>query len=149
MKGYPSIIHRGEERQDDSGFTLVEILIAIVLVGILSAVVVVGISSLTDKGSKSACTASLDAAKAGTIVYYASNNNTYPLTLKAMTDPNVGPPASPAALTLPSGVTVNAADVVAPAAHPALANMQATSGSWWLDMTAGAAGAAPTFVCTP
>ncbi len=35
---------------DDKGFTLVEILIAIVLVGILSAVAVVGISNLVSKG---------------------------------------------------------------------------------------------------
>ena len=36
--------------QDDKGFTLIEILIAIVLVGILSAVAVVGISNLVSKG---------------------------------------------------------------------------------------------------
>ena len=51
--------------QDDKGFTLIEILIAIVLVGILSAVAVVGISNLVSKGSTSACAASADAAKAG------------------------------------------------------------------------------------
>ena len=39
--------------QEDKGFTLIEILIAIVLVGILSAVAVVGISSLVSKGSAS------------------------------------------------------------------------------------------------
>jgi len=43
--------------QDDKGFTLIEILIAIVLVGILSAVAVVGISNLVSKGGSSACTA--------------------------------------------------------------------------------------------
>ena len=57
----------------DAGFTLVEILIAIVLVGILSAVVVVGVGSLTEQGEASACTASLDAAKAGAVVYFAQN----------------------------------------------------------------------------
>ena len=50
--------------KDDKGFTLIEILIAIVLVGILSAVAVVGISNLVSKGTASACTASNDAAKA-------------------------------------------------------------------------------------
>ncbi|MEZ5249414.1 MAG: type II secretion system protein [Ilumatobacteraceae bacterium] len=58
----------------DRGFTLVEILIAIVLVGILSAVVVVGIGNLTDKGTDAAA-ASLDAAKSATVVYYGSNSN--------------------------------------------------------------------------
>ena len=53
-------------RRDDRGFTLVEILIAIVLVGILSAVVVVGIGNLTSQGSSSACKASADASRAAT-----------------------------------------------------------------------------------
>ena len=55
----------------DQGFTLMEIVIAIALVGILSAVAVVGIGSLTSKGSKSACTSSLDAAKAASVVHFA------------------------------------------------------------------------------
>ena len=57
------------ETVEDRGFTLIEILIAIVLVGILSAVAVVGISNLVSKGSKSACGASADAAKAASQVY--------------------------------------------------------------------------------
>ncbi len=40
--------------QDEKGFTLIEILIAIVLVGILSAVAVVGISNLVSRGGTSA-----------------------------------------------------------------------------------------------
>ena len=57
--------------REDKGFTLIEILIAIVLVGILSAVAVVGISNLVSKGTASACTASKDAAKAASAVYFA------------------------------------------------------------------------------
>ncbi|MFM2077259.1 MAG: hypothetical protein RJA49_1149 [Actinomycetota bacterium] len=83
----------------DEGFTLIEILIAIVVVGILSAVAVVGISSLTSKGNNSACTASADAAKAATVVYYASNNK-YPITLDLLTTGAAAP------LVLPTGVTV-------------------------------------------
>ena len=79
-------LENGTREASDAGFTLVEILIAIVLVGILSAVVIIGISSLTSEGSKSACAASADAAKAGSIIYYASHNNTYPKTLTDMTD---------------------------------------------------------------
>ena len=131
-------------RRGDDGFTLIEILIAIVLVGILSAVVVVGISNLTSKGSKSACSASLDAAKAGSVVYFTSNG-AYPTTLTQMTTAAAGVPAP---LTLPTGVAINAAAVGAP--YPAAANMQASSGtSWYLTMTAGVNGAAPTFVCQP
>lgn len=116
-------------RRTDRGFTLVEILIAIVLVGILSAVVVVGVGSLTDKGSDSACTASLDAAKAASVVHFATNA-AYPATLTDMTT------SSPAELTLPSGVTIDASGLVA-------------SGSGWtLTMTPSAGGNAPTYACS-
>ncbi|MCU1392486.1 MAG: hypothetical protein JWM34_914 [Ilumatobacteraceae bacterium] len=114
----------------DRGFTLVEILIAIVLVGILSAVVVVGIGNLTSQGSASACTASLDASKAGTVVYYAAHGNAYPTDFTQLTDGT----NSPAALTLPSGATVNGLTV--------------KQGTWTLTMTPSTGGAAPTFACS-
>jgi type IV pilus assembly protein PilA len=128
--------------QEDKGFTLIEILIAIVLVGILSAVAVVGISSLVSKGSASACGASLDAAKAGSAVYFAENS-TYPATLTLLADGTY--------LTLPSGVTVNGAAVVAAAPHPAAAAGMQTAGSasWRLTMLSGGTSTtAPTFGCT-
>jgi prepilin-type N-terminal cleavage/methylation domain-containing protein len=135
-----------QQHGGDKGFTLVEILIAIVLVGILSAVVVVGIGNLTSKGSSTACSASLDAAKSGSVVYYTTTN-AYPATLLAMTVATVAPNVAPAALTLPSGVVVNAAAITGPPA--VAAGMQASSGTnWYLTMTAGVAGAAPTFLCT-
>jgi prepilin-type N-terminal cleavage/methylation domain-containing protein len=135
--------NRGD-RAEDKGFTLVEILIAIVLVGILSAVVVVGISNLTSSGSKSACSASADAARASTVVYYASHSNAYPANY---TDLTTGTALVPAALTLPSGVAINTVAATAPAAGIGL---QITSGSsWQMTMTPSALGAAPTFVCTP
>ena len=128
----PTIPHpTGRTRhQRDEGFTLVEILISIVLVGILSAVVVVGIGNLTSKGTTSACAASLDAAKAGSIVYYSTNANTYPTTFLQMTG------ASPATLTLPTGVLLSGKDLIA------------SGNGWTLTMTAGATGNPPTFVCT-
>jgi len=105
----------------------VEILIAIVLVGILSAVVVVGVSNLTSKGGDAACAASLDAAKAGSQVYLASNGS-YPTTFTQMTSG-----ASPA-LTVPSGVTANA-------------NGAAMTGSGWTLTLWAAGSAAPVFTC--
>ena len=126
----------------DKGFTLVEILIAIVLIGILSAVAVVGISSLVSKGSTSACNATLDSSKAASAVYFASNNNAYPTTFNLLTTDVaavVGPPAVaaiPAALTLPSGVTV------------ATATTLKSGTSWTLTMTPGVGTAAPTFACS-
>ena len=109
----------------DNGFTLIEILIAIVLVGILSAVAAVGISNLVNRGSKSACSASLDASRAASNVYYASYN-TYPVNFPALTTATgSGATAIAAALTLPTGVTA-----------PALVATPA-GGGWTLTMTAG------------
>jgi len=120
----------------DGGFTLVEIVIAIVLVGILSAVVVVGVGNLTSKGTEAACAASLDASKAGSVVHYSSNNSAWPATILAMTG------GVPPSLSLPSGVTLNTS-VVGPSA---IGNV-ATGSGWTLTMTPSVAGAQPTFVC--
>jgi len=116
------------ESRRDRGFTLVEILIAIVLVGILSAVVVVGVSNLTDKGSSSACKASLDASKAATVVYYA-NKASYPTTFNDML--TLDPPA----LSLPTDVT-----------QPTPLSVKGSG--WTLTMTAGTGNAQPTFACS-
>ncbi len=123
----------------DKGFTLVEILIAIVLIGILSAVAVVGISSLVSKGSTSACNATLDSSKAASAVYFASNNNAYPINFTQLTTATgTGATAIPAALTLPSGVAIGATPFTT-----------MTSGtSWTLTMTPGSGTTAPTFACT-
>ena len=117
-----------------------EILIAIVLVGILSAVAVVGISNLVSKGSTSACNASLDAAKAGSQVYFAEKA-TYPATLALVADGVY--------MTLPTSVTVNTAAVTAASPRPAAAvGMQASGAGWYLTMTTpGTATAAPVFAC--
>ena len=135
VNGYSSIKGHGHDRRGDSGFTLVEILIAIVLVGILSAVVVVGISSLTDKGAKSACAASLDAAKAGTVVYFATQGD-YPVTMVELTSATPAPNAAPAALEAPTGAVV--------------AGQTITNGaSWTLTMTSTSNLIKPDFACTP
>jgi prepilin-type N-terminal cleavage/methylation domain-containing protein len=137
---------QGAGEQDDKGFTLIEILIAIVLVGILSAVAVVGISNLVSKGSNSACGATKDSASAGSAVYFAANG-VYPadfLDLTKATAAQTGPPAVPAgsaAMTLPTGVTPN---------PPVAGTLVLKNGtSWTLTMTAGSVAApAPTFQCT-
>ena len=113
----------------DEGFTLVEILIAIVVVGILSAVVVVGISSLTSKGNTTACTASKDAAVAAATVHYA-NTGSYPSKLSDMTG------ATPPELSLPSNVTV------------ATGGLATTGATWTLTISGGGSTTAPTFVCS-
>jgi prepilin-type N-terminal cleavage/methylation domain-containing protein len=119
--------------RSDKGFTLVEILIAIVVVGILAAVVVVGISSLTSKGNATACTASRDAAVSGATVYF-TNEGKYPAHLYDLTQPMTGGVA--AALTLPSNVNVaSGADVT-------------TGATWTLTMTPKGDTTPPVFVCS-
>ena len=112
--------------RDDEGFTLVEILIAIVLVGILSTVAVVGISSLTSKGSKSACTASHDASKAAATVYYA-DQSAYPTTFTDMTSID--------ALTLPTDAKVSEDGLT-------------VTGSGWTLVMSGKGDTMPTFTCS-
>jgi prepilin-type N-terminal cleavage/methylation domain-containing protein len=73
-----------KEDRRESGFTLIELLIAVVVVGILAAVVIVGIGGLNGSAKKSACTASLDAAKAAVAVHYSNTDGTYPTTFDAM-----------------------------------------------------------------
>jgi prepilin-type N-terminal cleavage/methylation domain-containing protein len=82
----------------DRGFTLVEILVAIVLVGVLSAVVVVGVGGVTSKGTTSACQASADAARAAVPVHLTQTAS-YPATLEEM--------VASGALVLPPGVAVD------------------------------------------
>jgi prepilin-type N-terminal cleavage/methylation domain-containing protein len=98
MNDSSSIQGQIDGEKDNKGFTLIEILIAIVLVGILSAVAVVGISNLVSKGGTSACNATKDSATAASAVYFASTGG-YPATFTLMTG------TTPPTLNLPSGVT--------------------------------------------
>lgn len=118
----------GQVLARDRGFTLIEILIAIVLVGILSAVVVVGVGALTGSGSAASCTASMDAVRTATEVHYA-NARAYPTTFTDMTG------ATPAELSLSSGVSVDGS------------GLAVTGEGWTLTMTPGTAGARPTYTC--
>lgn len=122
---------------DDSGFTLVEILVAIVMVGVLSAVAVVGVSSLTSSGSAAACETSLDSAKAATVVYFASNANTYPVDFNELTgtDPETGlVTGTDPTLVLPSEALISED------------GLAAATATWTLTMTAEEQ-AKPTFSC--
>ena len=97
-------MHRRRVR--DHGFTLIEILVAIVVVGILAAVVVLGVSALTGPSGSAACTGSRDAAAAGAVAHY-TNRGTFPATFTDMTSTN------PPELSLPASATVDATGTIA------------------------------------
>jgi type IV pilus assembly protein PilA len=113
-------------KRRDEGFTLVEILIAIVVVGVLAAVAIVGINSLTETGSDSACTASADAATAASAAYFAANGNSWPTGIEQMVD---------------GGQFVAPSD----ATFPTSASMKV--GGWTLTLSPQA-GVGPKFVCS-
>ena len=116
-------------RPDDRGFTLVEVVIAIVLVGILSAVVVVGVGNLTTRGTTAACTTSADAARAAATTHLGTTG-TYPTTFTQMTS------ATPPALTLPTGATIDSTGRVI------------NVGSWNMVLVPGTGTQAPRFLCS-
>jgi prepilin-type N-terminal cleavage/methylation domain-containing protein len=122
----------------DRGFTLVEILVAVVVVGILASVAVIGVQSLQRNGSLAACESSLDAAKAASVAYYADSSVaaatlTYPTTIDELND------ADPAFLELPAA-----------AASPAATDTSFHSAEGWtLEMTTvGTASTPPVFSCS-
>jgi prepilin-type N-terminal cleavage/methylation domain-containing protein len=139
MFGNTSLTDQPDHQRSDSGFTLIEILIAIVLIGILSAVAVVGISNLVSKGSKSACSATRDGATSASHVFFASNGR-YPINFTELTAPLAATPSVPAPLSLPASVTVGGTPFTT----------LASGASWTLTMTTiGSATAPPVFsVCT-
>ncbi len=114
-------------RVTDRGFTLVEVVIAIVLVGILSAVVVIGVGNLTTRGSGAACAASADAARVAATTRLATTG-TAPTTFTDLT--------SDGTLQLPTGTTIDPN------------GRRLVTSSWELVLTPGAAGTPPTFTCT-
>jgi len=116
------------DNRREHGFTLIELLVAIVVVGILTAVAIVGIGGLTNKGSSSACSTSLDAARAAGAVFYA-NTGAYPTTFTQMTG------STPADLVLQGGVT-------------ATATTMNNGTNWSVDIQGGGGSAPNTFIKT-
>lgn len=115
-------------RAVEHGFTLIEVLIAVVLVGILAAVAVVAVGQLTDKAAAATCEQSADASRVATTSYYADHLR-YPETFTELSAATNGVGG---ALVVPAGVTAAGSSLAGP--------------SWALTMEPGSP---PTFTCGP
>ncbi len=71
------------KRNNEEGFTLVELLVVITILGVLAAVVVFSISGITDKSKSSACAADKSAVDTA-IESYRAQTNGWPATLTAL-----------------------------------------------------------------
>jgi general secretion pathway protein G len=65
---------RQNARQNQDGFTLVELLIVIVILGILAGIVVFAVNGITDRGIDSSCKADIQTVQVAAEAYYAQNN---------------------------------------------------------------------------
>ena len=63
------------EKNQDKGFTLVELLIVIVILGILATVTVFAVRGITDKGKDNACQIEAKTIETAAEAYYAQEGN--------------------------------------------------------------------------
>jgi prepilin-type N-terminal cleavage/methylation domain-containing protein len=73
-----------ENKTQDKGFTLVELLIVIVILGILATVTVFAVRGITDKGQENACEVEQRTLDTAIEAYYAQNQAD-PATVAALT----------------------------------------------------------------
>jgi|KBSMisStaDraftv2_1062788.scaffolds.fasta_scaffold75090_3 general secretion pathway protein G len=74
-----------EEKKQDKGFTLVELLIVIVILGILATVTVFAVTGITNKGKTSACQSDAKTIQTAEEAYSA-NNGVYTATQQNLVD---------------------------------------------------------------
>jgi len=70
-------IRKGRDGESDSGFTLTELLITIVILGILAAIVVFAVGAFSNDGKAAACKTDLKSVEIAVDAYYAKNSK-YP-----------------------------------------------------------------------
>ena len=66
------------DRKKDSGFTLTELLIVIVILGVLTGIVVFAVGAFSDRGTQAACLADKKNVEVAAEAYRAKNNK-YPV----------------------------------------------------------------------
>jgi len=121
-------------RSRDRGFTLIEVLVALVQIGILAAVVTAMVGGTAGSGRERACRASAAAARTASIGFRASHER-YPRSIAEMVAP-------PAAVVLPAGVRLNTSEEEGHAA-----GTRAIADGWILTMVPGLDEHPPSFQC--
>jgi prepilin-type N-terminal cleavage/methylation domain-containing protein len=76
-------------RNEEGGFTLVEMLVVISIIGVLASVSVVAIGGMSGESRKSACNGDVAAAQAAADSYAAQHAGTFPATIAAMYTSNL------------------------------------------------------------
>ncbi|GAA1976578.1 prepilin-type N-terminal cleavage/methylation domain-containing protein [Nocardioides panacihumi] len=75
-------------REEEGGFTLIELVIVILVLGILAGIVVFSVRGVQDHGEVAACKTEVRTVDTAVEAFYA-NNTSYPANLGALTtDPN-------------------------------------------------------------
>ena len=62
-----------DARTNESGFTLVELLIVIVILGVLAGIVVFSVQGITSRGKAAACKSDIASVQVASEAYYALN----------------------------------------------------------------------------
>jgi prepilin-type N-terminal cleavage/methylation domain-containing protein len=95
--------HRNRRAQE-SGFTLSELLLTVVLIGVLTGIAIVGVNGVTGKSATSACEVTMEHAQAAAAAYYA-NWHIYPQSFSALTNPPASKPLLEATATITEAAT--------------------------------------------
>ena len=67
-------------RDEESGFTLIELMIVIVILGVLAGIVIFAVGGITDKGNTAACKSDVKTVDVAVEAYLAKNGS-YPAAL--------------------------------------------------------------------